>query len=219
MKELIEFIEQHTIRGECQCGKCCDKGPDIPAPTHSVNVHFFWVSTTGNPDRERFVELLEQYPEPERLKGGPSYLELGGVLGDQGLALKLIGLGELLGVWKAITPALFHMEGEEADALAGNGFIMAGGMRGATPSLRKGSRAMSCGCNGPGCDAWECDGNPQDREPYYCEASTARGALCRNLKAWGERFCRVHLQSSHEKPRAHEGEKNSGGRVRPRRGE
>jgi len=27
--------------------------------------------------------------------------------------------------------------------------------------VRNGGAEMSCGCNGPGCDAWGCDGNPQ----------------------------------------------------------
>ena len=32
------------------------------------------------------------------------YMELGGWLGDQGLALTLMGLGSLLGLWRLLTP-------------------------------------------------------------------------------------------------------------------
>lgn len=127
MDKLVDYIVQHTERGECQCGKCFDKGPDRTAPVHSVNVHFFWVSAKNKPNGEQLSLLLKQeYPDLKRLSGGPSYIELGGVLGDQGIALRLIGLGELVGLWKAITPATLHLEGEAAAQLAGSGFVMAG---------------------------------------------------------------------------------------------
>lgn len=129
LNKLIDYITSHTERGECQCGKCCDKGPDTPAPEHSINVHFFWVSSKNNPNAEELRALLEaDYPELERLKGGPSYIELGGVLGDQGIALMLIGLGGILKLWPVITPEVMGITGAEADSMAGIGFVMAGGL-------------------------------------------------------------------------------------------
>lgn len=130
MQPLIDYIVTHTARGECQCGRCCDKAPDRPAPAHSVDVHFFWVSAIGDPTKEDLLRLLEaHYPEMERLRKGPSYIEIGGALGDQGLALRLIGLGQLVGLWTAITPKTLRLTGEAADELAGRGFVMAGGMK------------------------------------------------------------------------------------------
>lgn len=127
---LIEYIQTHTERGECQCGKCFDKQPDREAPVHSVDVHFFWVSKRGEPTAQELRVLLEaEYPDVARLRGGPSYIEIGGVIGDQGLALRLIGLGELVGLWKAITPKTIGAEGEQAAQMAGSGFVMAGGMK------------------------------------------------------------------------------------------
>lgn len=131
MRNLIDYIIAHTQRGECQCGNCVDKGPARPAPDHSVNVHFFWVSRRGDPTKGALRTLLEtEYPDLERLKAGPSYIELGGVLGDQGLALQLIGLGGLVGLWSVITPeTTLRLSGAEADELAGAGFVMAGGFK------------------------------------------------------------------------------------------
>lgn len=141
MRKLIEYIESHTRRGECQCGKCFDKGPDRPAPEHSVNVHFFWVSAQNDPTAEDLRTLLEaEYPQIDRLKQGPSYIEMGGALGDQGIALRLIGLGGILKLWTVVTPAMVGITGEDADGMAGAGFVMAGGMTAegaATPAQRE----------------------------------------------------------------------------------
>jgi hypothetical protein len=133
VQQLIEYIEKHTDRGECQCGRCFDKGPDREAPPHSVNVHFFWVSARENPTKAELLKrLAAEYPDMDRLRAGPSYIELGALLGDQGLALRLIALGKLVGLWPAITPATIGASGETADQLAGAGFVMAGGFADST---------------------------------------------------------------------------------------
>jgi len=130
MDELIQYIRKHTSRGECQCGRCADKGPDRPAPKHSVNVHFFWVSAVGEPTKEELRALLERgYPNFERLQAGPCYIEIGGEIGDQQLALLLIGLGGLGGLWQVIIPETVGFTGEEASRMAGHGFVMPGGFQ------------------------------------------------------------------------------------------
>jgi hypothetical protein len=60
------------------------------------------------------------------LSEGPSYINLGGWLGSQDLALMLIGAVELAGIAAAITPEALGMTGASADVLAGNGLIMLG---------------------------------------------------------------------------------------------
>ena len=77
--------------------------------------------------REELVKLLNEYPED--LQRGPSYIHVGGVLGDQGRAFQLFALGKVLGFWNVITPADFHAEGAEAIQMAGSGFIMIDGYR------------------------------------------------------------------------------------------
>ncbi len=131
MTPLIDYIVAHTTRGECQCGQCIDKGPDRPAPEHSVDVHFFWVSAKDDPKAEELRALLEiYYPGGlELIKPGPSYIVIGVQLGDQDLALRLIGLGALVGLWKVITPRAFGFEGERANEMAGLGLVMPAGLK------------------------------------------------------------------------------------------
>ncbi len=127
---LARYIVEHTERGECQCGQCFDKGPDRDAPPHSVDVYFFWVSAKNGPTKETLLALLEsEYPDLDRLRAGPSYIELDAAIGDQQLALRLIGLGKLVGLWDAITPAILGCDAEQAGIMAGSGFVMAGGFK------------------------------------------------------------------------------------------
>jgi hypothetical protein len=71
--------------------------------------------------------LLATYPQPERLAAGPSYIEVGAELGSQDMALRLFALGQVLGFWTLITPVTCGFAGEEARALAGQGWIMISG--------------------------------------------------------------------------------------------
>lgn len=61
----------------------------------------------------------------ERLLLGPSYIELGAWIGDQGLALCLMGLGEILGLWTVVTPRSLNITDEAAiQSMMVSGFIM-----------------------------------------------------------------------------------------------
>lgn len=77
--------------------------------------------------KDDLIAWLKEYPSPERLASGPSYIELGGEIGDQGTALCLIALGSVLGLWQVITPKVFGLEGEKAKELAGLGMVMMSG--------------------------------------------------------------------------------------------
>ncbi len=103
------------------------------AKTSLVDVHFFKVGLAPGVDaddlRAQLIEALDEYPQPERLAGGPSYIESGAELGSQQYALQLYGLGELLGLWDVITPEKMHVTGPQADELAGAGFVMMTGYR------------------------------------------------------------------------------------------
>ena len=70
------------------------------------------------------IAVLREYPKPERLAGGPSYIEVGAEIGDQGAAFQLFALGKVLGLWDVITPTKLGITGEQARQMAGNGFIM-----------------------------------------------------------------------------------------------
>lgn len=93
-----------------------------------IDVHFV-VGVNKQAALERQAELeawLISYPEPERLSGGPSYIELGAVIGDQTAALQLIALGAL-GAWEVLTPERLGITGPMAVELAGQGLVMMSG--------------------------------------------------------------------------------------------
>jgi hypothetical protein len=106
-------------------------GDEAPTEMPRVDVHFFTVGIRPEVEalKPALLTALRGCPEPERLADGPSYIELGGMLGDQGQALRLFGLGEYLGLWKVITPATLGIEGPDADAMAGMGMVMCSGYK------------------------------------------------------------------------------------------
>lgn len=83
--------------------------------------------------RRDLVDLLKAWPKPSQLAEGPSYIDLGAVLGDQGAALKLIALGAALQIWAAITPISLKLADpdhpEIARQLACQGAIWCSGFR------------------------------------------------------------------------------------------
>jgi hypothetical protein len=92
--DLVEYVIKHTERGPCQCGKCFDavKNPESKQPKgHTADLTFFKVRKTNNPDAKEFRKLVEK-GFPHWLDGKEhSYLETGGDIGDQGLALMAMG--------------------------------------------------------------------------------------------------------------------------------
>ena len=97
-----------------------------------VDCHFIVVGVdkeTAQDYKNELIAILDTYPEPERLAGGPSYIEVGAVLGDQMAAFQLFALGKFLGLWDIITPAAMGFSGAEAGQMAGAGFVMTTGLR------------------------------------------------------------------------------------------
>lgn len=96
---LGEWVRNATVRG------------DAPEPAgHTADLVFFKVALAGagvTPDE--FLELSRSH-EGEFGPCDPfdgqehGFIELGGWLGDQGLALQYMGLGALLGVFELLTP-------------------------------------------------------------------------------------------------------------------
>lgn len=97
-----------------------------------VDCHFITVGvdkSKAEQYRNEFIALLKEYPQPERLAGGPSYIEVGAEIGDQGAAFQLFALGQVLGLWSVITPEKIGITGPQARELAGSGFVMMSGYR------------------------------------------------------------------------------------------
>ena len=103
---LSDYVLAHTARGACTCGKCFDvhENPKEKQPIgHTVNLTFFQVTSKGG-DKDEFLALVKQ-EYPGWLDGKEHcYIHVGYDMGDQGIALMTIGLGHLLGAWKALTP-------------------------------------------------------------------------------------------------------------------
>jgi hypothetical protein len=110
MSPLAQYVIKHTERGECKCGWCSDVGskPD-PCGAHTADLIFFKAAIRDNPRREEFESLTRKhvgtFAELDPFDGKEhSYIELGGWLGDQGLALRYMALGYLLGIFQLLTP-------------------------------------------------------------------------------------------------------------------
>lgn len=79
--------------------------------------------------RDEIVRILNDYPEMERLKGGPSYMEIGAVLGDQGFALAVMAVGSVLGLWDIISGKTIGASPQETKDMAGVGFLLISGYK------------------------------------------------------------------------------------------
>ncbi len=129
---LADYVAKHTVRGACQCGKCCD-APDEPSERqpngHTSDLFFFQVAKKGEPTVEELTALIREYRggfiKLDPLDGEEhNYIELGGWIGDQGLAMQFMGLGELLGLWRVMTPNCLPGLPQELKAnMAGKGLV------------------------------------------------------------------------------------------------
>lgn len=80
--------------------------------------------------RQSLINILEDYPQPEKLAGGPSYIELAPNLGmEQEGTLRLMALGEALGLWGVVSGKTMGMDDVTTMELAGRGFLMITGYK------------------------------------------------------------------------------------------
>lgn len=78
--------------------------------------------------KEELENLLKEYPEPGRLSGGPSYIELAYTLGcEQEAALRFMALGDSLDLWKVMSGKTLGLSENETLNMAGLGFLMISG--------------------------------------------------------------------------------------------
>jgi len=128
MTDLATFIMNNTERGECKCGACIDVG-DKPDPQgHTVDMVFFKAAKKNGATADEFKRLTAEHKgcfgDVDPFDGKEhNYMELGGWIGDQGLAMQYMALGVLLGEFNLLSPAMLGMEGPEALQLAGMGLL------------------------------------------------------------------------------------------------
>lgn len=131
---IADYVQAHTQRGECRCGRCVDSGERPDPDGHTADVFFFPVAANDAPDADEFRRLTRahagEFNACDPLDGGEhSYIELGGWIGDQGLALCYMGLGSLLGVYKLLTPKMLPIPPDMQQQLAGAGMIIVQAVR------------------------------------------------------------------------------------------
>jgi hypothetical protein len=79
---------------------------------------------------EDLKDILSEYPQPERLAGGPCYMELAPACGlEQEGALRLMALGKTLGLWEIMSGKIAGMDDEQTLELARSGFLMISGYK------------------------------------------------------------------------------------------
>ena len=84
--------------------------------------------TTAKKYKSDIRRILEDYPQPRRLAGGPSYIELAPNIGlEQEGALRLMALGKTLGLWDIISAKTFGIDDSTSKQMAGQGFLMISG--------------------------------------------------------------------------------------------
>ncbi len=93
--KLIKYTREHALR----------VSPDETPEENTIDMIFFQVGADVSSDKTTFLELVKEEC-PHWLDGEEhNYLQTGGDMGDQGIALLTMALGGLLGVWQVLTPA------------------------------------------------------------------------------------------------------------------
>jgi hypothetical protein len=129
--QLIEGVKQ-TVQ------MCLDPQEEITQSSKKINVHFFEVAVQDNIApilAEDLAVYLSDLCTEDFLRKGPSYIELGAVLGDQRLALTVMAVGEALRLWEVITPAKLGVIGVPGDQMAGQGCVLTDGFKRPVPNV------------------------------------------------------------------------------------
>lgn len=103
----------------------------VPSEDGEADVIFFGVNKGPQASAEGLREAIaahkSEYCQCDPFDGEEhSYIELGAWLGDQGLALTLIGLGAILELWRLLTPRTIlgdDIEPQQAMQMAGQGYV------------------------------------------------------------------------------------------------
>lgn len=118
MDPLAEYVVKHVEQ------------TNEPAADGLIDLMFFRCRIQGEPDKATFLELTKAHKghhnEVNPVDGVEhGYIELGGWLGDQGLAMCYMALGSHLGCFKLMTPnsVMPFLDEATRNMLAGQGMI------------------------------------------------------------------------------------------------
>lgn len=115
---LAQYITEHTTMVGDENG--------------TADVFFFCVKKDDKADAEELKKLISEqkgeYCEIDLLdKKEHGYIEIGAWIGSQELALRLMGLGSLLGLWNLMTPMSilgFKKDEDICKDMAGAGYVI-----------------------------------------------------------------------------------------------
>lgn len=117
MEQLIAYLTQNLI---------VQREPE----DGYTDVAFMSVKAKPEATAEEYKQLLDDVLPPLGLNlfdhNEHSYIEIGGVVGDQGLALRLMGMGTELKLWELLTPKTMlkiDNNSEVAQKMAGMGML------------------------------------------------------------------------------------------------
>jgi hypothetical protein len=127
---LQQYVYNYTERNTCRCGKCFISGANKPMVGHTVDMFFFDVCAKNEPDVNIFKKLIKEH-QGEWSECNPlddeehGYIEIGGWIGDQGLALQFMALGKILGLWGIMQPTMIGLQRDDPTAklMAGMGMV------------------------------------------------------------------------------------------------
>lgn len=131
MSALVKYVLEHTERNACTCGKCVVSGEDRIMSGHTIDLFFFDVSAKNSPDADTLKKLVAEhkgeFDDVNPYDGQEhSYIELGGWIGDQGIAMMFMGLSVALGLGQVMHPVnMLKLERNHplAQQMAGMGMV------------------------------------------------------------------------------------------------
>jgi len=126
-----EIVERHvgpvTVTEVYAMPHVDDAAPDLKL----IDCHFMKIGVDpvgAELHRHDLIAILDRHSD--WLVNGPSYMRIAAELEiEQDIAFMLMAIGEVLGLWRVITPATFDLDGELAERAARTGFIMINGYR------------------------------------------------------------------------------------------
>lgn len=104
---------------------------EAPGHLEQVDVHFMWIGVDKAKAEEFQAEFI-RFLEPHRplLERGPSFMTIAQEFEvEQDVAFHIMAVGQALGFWKVMTPAIFRLTGTMADRAAAQGYVMINGYK------------------------------------------------------------------------------------------
>lgn len=126
MEKLYEILTDSTVQLRT-CDPFVEDEIKNEAGEKIFDCHFLKIGVDPKAlekHKSEFIALMDDFPEPQVLQSGPSYIHVGAILGDQGAAFQMFAFGEAAGLWEIITPAKLGISGPQANQMAGTGFVM-----------------------------------------------------------------------------------------------